>query len=85
MTDRDVDADMVAAKEWWAFRQLSTLYGYSIEETTLCYLRFLNQNRVVKHYHMDRVADVLPTPTIANLESSPDLVDMEQEMKDCTG
>ncbi len=55
-------------------------FGYGTRELATRFLAHLNRHRAVNHYSMDRVADLFPTPTLAELESSPDRVDMLEEV-----
>lgn len=67
-------------KEWYVFREHNAHFGYGTRETADRFLRFLNRNRAVNHYQMERLDGVFPTPSIADVEQSPDRVDMEREM-----
>ena len=67
-------------KEWYVFRQHETHFGYGTRETAERFLRYLNRNRAVNHYVMNRLDEVFPTPSIADVESSPNRVEMKQEM-----
>ncbi len=67
-------------KEWYVFRQHGTRFGYGTRETAERFLRFLNRHRAVNHYQMARLDEIFPTQSIADVEQSPNRVDMEKDM-----
>ncbi len=67
-------------KEWYVFREHHTHFGFGTRQTAERFLRYLNRNRGPNPYVMDRLDEVFPTPSIADVESSPDRVDMEKQM-----
>ena len=71
-------------KEWYVFRDAHKLfYAFGAQETAMRYLRYLNHYRAPQHHHvMHRIVDISPTPTIAEIESNLDWVDMEDDMKE---
>ena len=73
-------------QEWYVFRRgLTTYFGFGTREVAQRYLQFLHRHKPIDSFVMDRLDELFPTPSIAEVKASPHRVDMEAEMKGWRG